>query len=113
VSAEPVLEGNEFERAPGVTASLGVRLEPVRNLVLSAQGRYVDDYFSDDANTPEFRIGSYFTANAQVAYQAGPARLFAYATNLFDEFTLLQQFDAENANVNDPREYGAGVELRF
>lgn len=113
VSAEPAIEGNEFERAPGVTASLSVRVEPVANLVLSAQGRYVDDYFSDDANTPALRIGSYFIADAQVAYQVGPVRLFAYATNLFDEFTLLQQFDAEIATVNDPREYGAGIELRF
>lgn len=113
VSAEPTIEGHEFERAPGLTANFGVRVEPITNLVLSAQGRYVDDYFSDDANTPELRIGSYFIANAQVAYQAGPARLFAYVTNVFDEFTLLQRFDATNANVNDPREYGAGIELRF
>jgi len=113
VTAEPVIEGNAFERAPGLTASLGVRVEPIANLTFSAQGRYVDDYFSDDANTPAFRIGSYVIADAQIAYQVGPARLFAYATNLFDEFTLLQQFDATNANVNDPREYGAGIELRF
>jgi outer membrane receptor protein involved in Fe transport len=113
VTGEPSLEGNEFERAPGVTAAIGARFEPIDNLTLSAQGRYVDDYFSDDANTPAFRIGSYFIANAQIAYQWGPARLFAFATNIFDEFTLLQQFDAETANVNDPREYGAGLELRF
>jgi outer membrane receptor protein involved in Fe transport len=113
VSAEPELEGNAFERSPGVTASLGARWEPIPELVLSVQGRYVDDYFSDDANTPAFRIGSHFIANAQASYRLGPARLFVYATNLFDEFALLQQFDPENANVNDPREYGAGIEVRF
>ena len=113
VTGEPTLEGNEFERAPGITATIGARIEPIDNLTLSAHGHYVDDYFSDDANTPAFRIGSYFIANAQIAYQWGPARLFAFASNIFDEFTLLQQFDAENANVNDPREYGAGLELRF
>ncbi len=113
VSGEPSLEGNDFERAPGATATIGARWEPVPGLTLSGQGRYVDDYFSDDANTPELRIGSYFLANAQIAYEWQGMRLFGYATNIFDEFTLLQQFDATNANVNDPREYGVGIEVRF
>lgn len=113
VTGEPQIEGNAFERSPGATATLGVRFEPVENLVLSAQGRYVDGYFSDDANTPELRIEDYFLANAQVSYEVGPARLFVYATNVFDTFTMLQEFDATTGNVNDPREYGAGVELRF
>lgn len=113
VTGEPQIEGNDFERAPGATATLAVRWEPVDNLTLSAQGRYVDDYFSDDADTPEFRVGSYFLANAQVAYEWRGVRLFAYATNIFDEFVIVQQFDTETGNVNDPREYGLGLEFRF
>jgi iron complex outermembrane receptor protein len=113
VTGEPQIEGNDFERAPGATVTLSTRWEPVENLTLSAQGRYVDGYFSDDANTPELRIGSYFLANAQVAYEWRGVRLFAYATNIFDEFVILQNFDGTTGNVNDPREYGVGLEFRF
>jgi outer membrane receptor protein involved in Fe transport len=110
---DPSLEGNAFERAPGLTATLGVRAEPVDGFVLSVNGRYSDGYFSDDANDPALRVGSYFLANAQASYQLGPVRLFAFATNLFDEFALLQRFGDGTANVTDPREYGAGMEIAF
>jgi len=113
VAGQPDLEGKKFQRAPGATATLGVRWEPVENLTLSAQGRYVDDYFSDDANRAAFAISSYFLANAQIAYEYRGVRLFGYVTNLFDDYHLLQDFGFNTATATDPRRYGIGLEYRF
>lgn len=110
---EPTLRDNDFERAPGVTATIGARVEPVDGLVVSVQGRYSDGYYSDDLNTAALRVGSYFLGNAQISYQWGPARLFALATNVFDKAALVQRFGNDTANVTDPREYNLGIELRF
>lgn len=113
VSGQPDLEGKKFQRAPGATATLGVRWEPIDNLTVSAQGRYVDDYFSDDANRPQFMIDSYFLANAQLSYEFRDFRLFGYVTNAFDEYILLQDFGFDTATATDPRRYGVGLEFRF
>lgn len=113
VTGQPDLEGKEFQRAPGATATLGVQWEPIKNLTLSAQGRYVDSYYSDDANRKAFAIESYFLANAQLAYEYRGARLFGYVTNVFDEYHLLQDFGFNTATATDPRRYGVGVEFRF
>ena len=113
VSLDPTQEGNEFERAPGVSASFGVDFEPIENLSLNVQGRYTDDYFSDDANTAATRVDSFFAADARASYTFGNVTGFAYATNIFDEFNTLQQFGAGTGVVVDPREWGVGVEVRF
>ncbi len=68
-----------------------MRFEPVEGLVLARAGPLRgDSYFSDDANTPALRIEDYFLASAQASYEVGPARLFIYATNVFDKFVMLQ-----------------------
>lgn len=113
VSLEPTLEGNEFERSPGVSASIGVDFEPIDNLNFNVQGRYTDSYFSDDANTALTEVDSFFAADARAAYSFGQVTVFAYANNIFDEFNTLQQFGAGTGVVTDPREYGAGIEFRF
>ena len=113
VTGQPDLEGKEFQRAPGATATLGLRWKPIENLTISAQGRYVDDYFSDDANSAAFAIGSYFLADAQIAYEYRGVRLFGYVTNVFDEYHLLQDFGFNTATATDPRRYGVGLEFRF
>ena len=113
VSLDPTQEGKEFERAPGASASFAIEYAPTEQWMLNVQGRYTDDYFSDDANTALTAVDSFFIADAKVSYSYGKATLFAYATNVFDEFTTLQQFGPNTAVVVDPREWGVGIELRF
>lgn len=113
VSLEPGIEGNEFERAPGLSASFGIDLEPIDSFTLNLQGRFTDNYFSDDANTQLSAVDGFFIADAQASYTFGGVRLFAFVTNLFDEFNTLQQFGPGTAVVNDPREWGVGATYRF
>ena len=115
----PAMEGNEFERAPSLSFSFGLTAEPWPNLVFSTQGRFTDDYYSDDDNTPELAMDSYFFADAQLSYTWRPAhlpdtavRLFVFATNLFNNFYGLQSY-GDFASVSSPREYGVGLELRY
>ncbi len=113
VSLEPGQQGNEFERSPGVSASFGIDFNPLDNLAFNLQGRYTDEYFSDDANTALAAVDGFFIADARISYSFGDITTFAYATNIFDEFNTLQQFGAATAVVIDPREWGVGVEARF
>ncbi len=106
------LDGKEFQRAPTMTSTFGLRYEPLQGLVLSGQGQYVDDYFSDDENNPELEVDDYFVANAQLAYSFSNVRVFAAVTNIFDEFYEFQSLGSI-AQVGDPREYYFGVEVLF
>ena len=113
------MEGNEFERAPTVSLGFGLTVEPWSNLVLSTQGRFSDDYYSDDDNTSDFAVDSAFSMDVQLAYTFSQlfaldtnVRAFAYATNLFNNF-YEQQIFGDIASVSSPREYGVGLELRY
>ncbi len=106
------VEGNEFAKAPNLTSALGVRYELYNNLEFSAQGRYTSDYFSDDLNSSTLEVDDYFVADIQLSYRYKNLRTFAFVTNLFDEFYVTENFGSL-AYVGDPREFGAGIEVKF
>ena len=80
---------------------------------VNADIRHHSGYFSDDLNTPNFRIGEATIVNARAAYELGPLTLFGYARNLFDAFNLTSQFSHTFATAVDPREIGVGLDMRF
>ena len=63
VSAAGV-EGNDFQRSPGLTGFLTASWTPVDRFTLDAQGRYGGGYYGDDANTRAFRSGDLATVDA-------------------------------------------------
>ncbi|WP_371397527.1 TonB-dependent receptor [Fretibacter rubidus] len=106
--------GNEFQRAPGITAIAGAVWNPITPLELSAFARYSDDYFSDDANLTVNAVDSYFTMDLQASYTIGQARLFIDATNVFDEFYAVNIFsEGRSGTVGDPRRISVGLDYRF
>ncbi|PAX08538.1 TonB-dependent receptor [Sphingomonas lenta] len=107
------VEGNEFQRSPGLSGFLAVNWTPIDRLTLDAQGRYTDGYFNDDANSPELRSGKLATVDAQASYQYGPVRLFGFVRNLFDGFQATQIYYQGFGTVNEPRRYGVGLEARL
>lgn len=113
-TAGALTTGNEFQRAPGVTAIAGAVWSPLEPLELSAFARYSDDYFSDDANLAVNAVDSYFTMDLQASYRFEQARLFLDATNVFDEFYAVNIFsNGRSANVGDPRRVSLGLDYRF
>ncbi|MCQ8186265.1 TonB-dependent receptor [Parvularcula maris] len=108
------LDGNEFQRAPGVTAIASAVWRPLPRWTLSAFGRYTDGFFSDDSNLPENEVDSFFVADAQVSYELGRARLFVDATNIFDETFETFVFDrGSTASLGEPRRVTGGIDVRF
>jgi outer membrane receptor protein involved in Fe transport len=113
-SAGALIDGNEFQRTPGLTAVGGFIWEPVDNLSLSAFGRYSDGYFSDDANLAVNETDSYFTGDVQVSYTFGNARVYLDVTNVFDALYEVAIFDGGTlASVGAPRQASIGLELSF
>lgn len=113
-TAGALIEGNEFERAPGITAVGGAVWEPIYGFSLSAFGRYSDGYFSDDANLAANRVGSYFVADFQASYEWQGARIFVDLTNAFDNAYPLSIFDnGAAASVGTPQQVSVGLEYSF
>lgn len=109
-----LVDGNEFARAPSITATAGLAYQPIDGLELAAFARYSDGYASGPSNNPANLVGDYFVADVQAAYQLGPVRLFAYATNIFDNVEPLSLFsNGSSATVIEPRRVSAGVEFSF
>jgi len=113
-TAGALTTGNEFQRAPGLTAIAGAVWNPIEPLELSAFARYSDGYFSDDANLDVNAVDSYFTMDLQASYMLGKARLFIDATNVFDEFYAVNVFsEGASGTVGDPRRVSVGLDYRF
>lgn len=112
VPSDPT-RGKAFQRAPEFTAAVAVDWQPVKPLRISAQIRHNSDYFSNDANTPAFRIDNRTLVDGRLAYTAGPVTWFGYVRNLFDSFYLTLLTSAALGTVGDPREVGIGIETRF
>ena len=108
------LDGNEFERAPTVTATGGIAWQPLPGLELSGFARYSDGYASDAANVAANTVEDYIVADVQASYTIGPVRLFAYATNVFgNDYELSIFSDGSLANIGDPRRVSEGIKFAF
>lgn len=118
-AASPSYVGKRFAKAPGAMASLGASWEIALDLNLTCSVRYVDNYFSDDRNTPRFAIKGYTLADARLAYRLGEhAEIYAYARNLFDQRSPIFAQANRVASVPDfdmtqPRTVGLGVKGTF
>jgi len=105
--------GKDFERAPHWTGSAGADWRPTNRLRLSGQVRYHSGFASDNFDTPELRVRSAATVDARAAYDVGPFSVFAYAHNVLDSLHIVYRYDANFAELEDPRVAGVGVETRF
>ncbi len=113
-TAGALTDGNEFQRAPGVTAIAGAIWSPTDAIELSAFARYSDDYFSDDANLAVNAVGSYFTMDLQASYAIGPARIFVDVTNALDELYPVAIISNGSAGtIGQPRRLSVGLDYRF
>lgn len=110
--AAPSIQGKQFDRAPHFSASAAIDWTATERLRLSAQLRHHSPYFSDNANTPAFRIAAATIVDARAEYRFGRLTTFAYARNAFDRFALIER-TAFQGYAEDPREVGIGVDARF
>ena len=111
--ANAAFEGKDFGRAPRFSASAAIVWQPLDPLRFSVQARRNSGYFSDDANTPARRIGSWMRLDGRAEWDAGRFKLFGYARNALDKFYLTYLFNANLATAGDPREVGFGIEARL
>lgn len=105
--------GKEFQRAPRVTAALGFNIHPMDKLTLDLGVRYNSSYYSDDVNTPEFKIDGVSIIDAKVSYDFGSVQASAFVRNATDEDYQVWQFREGNSSLGDPREFGVGLEATF
>jgi iron complex outermembrane recepter protein len=107
------IRGGQFASAPKWSLSTGIDWEPVKGLKLDAQLRTNGRYFSDDANTPAFRIAGSTNVDAKISYAWNGITASAYVRNALNDFALTNLFASDFGFANDPRNYGISLEARF
>lgn len=115
-----VIDGKKLARAPGMTGNIGAVYRDPEGFEASFDARYSGSYYSEELNFPGGRIGSFWMANAQVAYNFPVVRVFASVTNIFNRrgpLALNTGNDASAANdlayLPNPRRLLGGVLVRF
>lgn len=109
------VEGHELARAPAYTANAGAAWQFASGWELSGNVAFSDSYYSAYDNDSRGRIGSYWTANAQLAYTFMYGRATLFAQNLFDSNrnVMVNNNDVYTAIQQRSRLVGAALELRF
>jgi len=107
------IRGKSFLRSPALTASASLDWRPIEPLALSAQLKHGSAYYSNDANTPAFRIDGSTVVDARAAYTMGRVTAFASVRNLFDAFNLTWTESPTLATANEPRTLSLGFDTRF
>ncbi|MEO0367267.1 MAG: TonB-dependent receptor [Pseudomonadota bacterium] len=119
------LAGNEFNSAPNSSLAIGLAYEADNGFFASGNLSYSSSQFSDVANLPENKVGSYTLVNLRAGYRWDNWSVAAFADNVFDErFAGRQGLSSVSTatgvvtpnqvpffNVNDPRV--VGVEIRY
>lgn len=111
--APAAFAGNQFSRSPHFSGTASIEWRPIDRLRLTADIRHHSRYFSDDLNTPNFRVTRATVVSARASYEVGRLTVFGYARNLLDSFYVTSQFSQNFATTLDPREIGLGVDIRF
>jgi outer membrane receptor protein involved in Fe transport len=109
------VEGHELARAPAYTANMGAKYQLMAGLELSGNVAFSDSYYSQYDNDSRGHIGSYWSANTQLAYTFAYGRATLYAQNLFDSErrVMVSGNDVYTASQQRPRMVGAALELTF
>ena len=109
------VEGHELARAPAYTANAGATYQLAKGLEISGNVAFSDSYFSGYDNDSRGRVGSYWSANAQMVYTFMYGKATLYAQNLFDSDrrVMIGSNDVYTATLQRSRMIGASVELDF
>ncbi|HTO40755.1 MAG TPA: TonB-dependent receptor, partial [Rhizomicrobium sp.] len=117
-SADPSLQGNDLARSPAFTSSVGFNVTPWQKLMLNADLRYTDAYYSDATSTARGRTKPHALVNAQVSYSFDVARVFVATRNLFDSRAAIAILPGATAaldavTITEPRTFTIGIEKAF
>lgn len=113
------IEGNQFARAPAVTADLGFHWQGDGGFETGANAHYSSAYWSSIKNLPRGRTDPYWLVNVRAGYRtAGGLHTFVFVNNVLDEDTpLLVEPGAtpalDGAILPQPRNYGIGIQWNF
>lgn len=117
--SNPSYEGDEFQKSPGYTFSIGFNWEALPNFNISGDLRAIGGYYSDDANTAAYQISPYAIADLRTSYKfSQAAEVYAYAKNIFNEpVPTYMQYNRSvggtEASMTLPRVLGVGVRGTF
>ena len=105
-------KGNELTNAPDTSVALGVTHYIGEHLSYNADLYYVGDYYSDLANSDDYKAGDYVTANLSLQYAIGDYVIDGYIKNLTDE-DVVYTVTSTRAAVGQSRTIGLNATYRW
>lgn len=109
-----VYSGNDLANAPALTVDAGFNYKFAGGFDAGADLRYSEAYYSSIDNAPRGKVDPYVVANTQAGYQIAPsARIFAFVNNVFDTRAELRIYNDNSADINRPRTFGLGLDVKF
>ena len=107
-------DGNEVPFLPAFTAGLGLRYDFEGGFFVQTGLRSVGATYYDEANSRNFKQGSYEVWDAQIGYEAESWNAVVFARNLFDEdyYTFMNK-QISAGTPGDPQIFGVRVGLEF
>ncbi|MBB4952138.1 outer membrane receptor protein involved in Fe transport [Agrobacterium vitis] len=119
MSSNASYEGNEFQKSPGYTLSFGASWDVTEKFNVAGDIRYLDGYYSDDANTTAYWIEPYTVADVRASYKFNDKlEAYTYVKNVFDErVPTFKQYNrgigGVEASMTSPRTFGIGIKGTF
>lgn len=119
MSSNTSYEGDEFQKSPGYTLTFGTSWDVTEKINLSGDVRYIDGYYSDDANTTAYWIDAYTIADVRASYKFNEKlEAYTYVKNVFDErVPTFKQYNrgigGVEASMTSPRTFGIGIKGTF
>lgn len=107
-------DGNDVPFLPEFTAGLGLRYDFPNGFYAQTGVRAVGATYYDEANSRNFKQGSYEVWDAQIGYEAENWNAAVFARNLFDEdyYTFMNN-QISAGTPGDPQVFGVRVGLEF
>lgn len=113
-SSDPLTVGKHVQRVSPHKVNLGATYAPTEKFYARVSGRFVDEYFFNDRNTPAAANPGYFVTDAKIGYRlsadgfAREAEISLAVNNLFGKKYKEQQYDYE-----DGRNVWLGLSAKF
>ncbi|MEM8987076.1 MAG: TonB-dependent receptor [Pseudomonadota bacterium] len=111
--------GNEFGLASNFRSTVGIDYsQPITNNIsgfIRGRWRFVDSFFSSDANNPATEVDSYHLANISAGVTVNQFTVSLEVENLFDEYypLLIQDFGGLIATPGSPRSIVGRIRFRY
>ncbi|GAB2644584.1 TonB-dependent receptor [Vibrio panuliri] len=113
LSDDQSFSGSELPNAPEINVAAGFTQYIGENFSFGSDVYFVGEYYSDLANTDEYKAGDYVSVDARVQYVINDFVIDGYVKNLTDEEIIYFNNSGNRAAIGQSRTFGVSGTYHF